>query len=329
MAAGRKNMDHSPSDRVSCPVCTSPSAYDFSGRNVLLKTDTTRYDYYKCDACGIYFLHPMPDEAALAALYPESYVEPDDLVQAKAINPLKLARLKLRHGYTHLNVNPFVAIVARLAAPFLGAGRAIDFVPGGRLLDVGCGNGRYLRTMRSLGWQVEGVELNRQSAEFCRSTGLSVHNGDLASAQFPSASFDVVTARHVIEHIPTPQRFMAELARLLKPGGCLVVETPNFSSLGWALFGTKWYATGIPYHLMLFSPGNLALLAGQHGLVEVRHELETSQKLFLNSLDILFERTGKPSRKIKWRRFLARLFVWIARRQGRGDILHSTFRRSA
>ncbi len=288
-----------------------------------------RYDYYKCDACGVYFLHPMPDAAALAALYPESYVEPDDLQQTRAINPLRLARLKLRHGYAHLGANPIAAIAARLTAPFHGADRAIEFVPGGRLLDVGCGNGRYLRTMRSLGWQVEGVELNRQSAEFCRSTGLSVHNGDLASAQFPSASFDVITARHVIEHIPTPQRFMAELARLLKPGGRLVVETPNFSSLGWALFGTRWYATGIPYHLMLYSPGNLALLAGQHGLVAVRQELETSQKLFLNSLDILFGRKGTPSRKIKWRRFLARLFVRAAQRQGRGDVIHSTFRRSA
>ncbi len=320
-------MIHSQSDRASCPICTSPSAYDFSGRNVLLKADMTRYDYYKCDACGAFFLHPMPDAAALDELYPDSYVEPDDLERTKAINPLKLARLKLYHGYAHLSVNPLVALVARLRATFQNAERAIDFVPGGRLLDVGCGNGRYLRTMRSLGWQVEGVELNRQSAESCRSSGLSVHTGDLASARLPSASFDVITARHVIEHIPTPHQFMAELARLLKPGGCLVIETPNFSSLGWALFGTKWYATGIPYHLMLFSSGNLALLARQHGLDPLRQDVETSQKLFLNSLDILFERKGRPSRKIKWRRFLARLFVWVAQRQGRGDIIHSTFRR--
>ena len=72
-------MDHTQSDRVACPICTASSSYDFSGRNVLLKSDTTRYDYYKCDACGVFFLHPMLDEATLGDLYPDSYVEPDDL----------------------------------------------------------------------------------------------------------------------------------------------------------------------------------------------------------------------------------------------------------
>jgi SAM-dependent methyltransferase len=181
--------------------------------------------------------------------------------------------------------------------------------------------------MRELGWEVQGVETNEQSVNFCLSTKLDVHHGDLTSACYPADSFDVVTLRHVIEHIPAPQSFMAELARILKPGGRLVVETPNFNSLGWVLFGPRWYATGIPYHVVLYSPDNLALLARQHGLLPERMNLETSPKLFLNSLDILFGRQGRPSRKIKWRRLFARLFVWAAQRCGRGDVIHSTFLR--
>jgi 2-polyprenyl-3-methyl-5-hydroxy-6-metoxy-1,4-benzoquinol methylase len=314
-------------ESTSCPICGSSSRYDFSGRNVLLGTDMNRYDYYKCDVCRVLFLHPMPDPQALANLYPDDYVEADDLHRQKTFNPLKLAQLKLHHGYTHLQTNPLAELLAWIVRPFLRADRSLDFSPDGKLLDVGCGNGRFLRSMRTLGWQVQGVEFNGKSVEFCRNTGLDVHGGDLVSARFPAESFDVITVRHVIEHIPTPQEFMTELARILKPGGCLVIETPNFSSLGWALFGTRWYAAGIPYHLMLFSQGNLAILAGKHGLVPLHACLETSQKLFLNSLDMLFERQGRPSRKIKWRRFLGRLFVWIAQREGRGDIIHSTFRR--
>lgn len=314
-------------ESVICPICGSSSRYDFSGRNVLLGTDMTRYDYYKCDVCSVFFLQPMPDPQALAGLYPDDYVEADDLGRQKTFNPLKLAQLKLHHGYTHLRTNPLAALLAQAVVPFHRADHSLDFLPRGKLLDVGCGNGRFLRSMRTLGWQVQGVEFNGKSVEFCRYTGLDVHAGDLVSARFPADSFDVITVRHVIEHIPTPQEFMAELARILKPGGRLVIETPNFSSLGWTLFGTRWYAAGIPYHLMLFSQGNLALLAGQHGLMPLKECLETSQKLFLNSLDMLFERQGRPSRKIKWRRFLGRLFVWLAQREGRGDIIHSTFRR--
>jgi 2-polyprenyl-3-methyl-5-hydroxy-6-metoxy-1,4-benzoquinol methylase len=314
-------------DHVNCPLCGSSSSYDFSGRNVLIRSDMTRYDYYKCDACSLFFLQPMLDQEALGNLYPENYVEADDLLRQKTVNPLKLAQLKLHHGYTHLRTHPMALLLAKIISPLHRSDRSIDFLPGGKLLDVGCGNGRYLRSMRALGWLVRGVEFNQQSVEFCLGTHLDVHCGDLASAHFSADSFDVITVRHVIEHIPAPHEFMAELTRILKPGGRLVIETPNFSSLGWGIFGAKWYATGIPYHVMLFSQGNLALLARKHGLVPIQEYLETSQKLFLNSLDILFEKKGRPSRKIKWRRFLARIFVWLAQRQGRGDIIHSSFRR--
>ena len=80
-------------ESASCPICGSSSRYDFSGRNVLIGADTTRYDYYKCDVCVVFFLHPMPDPLALANLYPEDYVEADDLQRQKSFNPLKLAQL--------------------------------------------------------------------------------------------------------------------------------------------------------------------------------------------------------------------------------------------
>ena len=219
--------------------------------------------------------------------------------------------------------------MARLLSPFYGRRTVPDYVPNGTLLDVGCGNGRYLKSMRSIGWTVHGVEFNRRSVEQCRAAGLAVHHGDLSSAGLPQQGFDVITLRHVIEHIPTPQEFMAELAGLLKPGGLLIVETPNFNSLGWAWFSTRWYATGIPYHLMLFSPNNLELLAKQHGLALEDCFLETTPKLFLNSIDIVTGRQGRPSRKIWWRRLLAKCYVWYAQKIGRGDVMHATFRRPA
>lgn len=312
-------------DAVPCPICSSSSYYSFSGRD-LCSNQHVRYDYNQCSACGIYFLHPMPDAQTVASFYPENYVAPDNLDHAKRVGLIKQANLRLHHNYKHLHSGAWANLLASTVA-FLYKQRAINYVPNGKLLDVGCGNGRFLRTMRSMGWNTYGVEFNKNSVDFCRSTHLSVHHGDLASAHFESESFDVITVRHVIEHIPAPNVFMRELAKLLKPGGQLFIETPNFSSFGWSWFTTNWYACGLPRHLMLFSPNNLTLLAEKHGLVPTDHFLETTPKLFLNTLDTLFNNEGTPSRRIRWRRLLARWYVWFAQKNGRGDIIHSTFMR--
>ena len=104
-----------------------------------------------------------------------------------------------------------------------------------------------------------------------------------------------------------------------------MVETPNYDSLGWSWFASRWYASAIPYHLMLFSPGNLTLLARQYGLAPRSVRLETSPKFFLNSVDNLAGPKGRPSRKVKWRRMLARWYVWQAQKLGRGDVIYAAY----
>lgn len=317
------NAEYAQTTPFPCPICGASAHYSHSGRDVR-RTDHKRYDYHACQDCGACFLCPMPDEATVSGFYPEEYVKEDDPARPKRTSKLRQAELRRHHGYAHLRPGFAYRTLAALQAPFYRK-PAIDYVAGGTLLDVGCGNGRYLKTMRGLGWNVRGVEFNRLSVEHCRRAGLEVHCGDLASADFPDASFDVITARHVIEHIPTPQAFMAELARLLKPGGILVVETPNYDSLGWSWFASRWYASAIPYHLMLFSPGNLTLLARQYGLAPRSVRLETSPKFFLNSVDNLAGPKGRPSRKVKWRRMLARWYVWQAQKLGRGDVIYAAY----
>jgi len=307
-----------------CVICGYWAHYAFSGRDVL-KNDYKRYDYLLCGNCGTYFLHPMPDALAVASFYPEEYVETDVPYSRKKRNSLlRVAELKLHHQYSHLKPSIFCMAAVRLLSAFYRKW-AINYVSNGALLDIGCGNGRFLKSMRELGWQVQGVEFNKKSVEQCRNDFLTVHHGDLSSAEFAQASFDVITLRHVIEHIPTPNELMAELARILKPGGRLIIETPNFASVGWSWFSTKWYAAGIPYHLMLFSPKSLQLLAEKHGFVQEDYFLETTPKFFLNSVDIIMENKGVPSKKIRWRRLLARFYVWYAQKTGRGDVIHSTF----
>ena len=193
------------------------------------------------------------------------------------------------------------------------------------MLDVGCGNGRFLTTMRTLGWDVQGVELSENGVKACRMSGLQVHHGDLASASLPDQCFDLVTVRHVIEHVPEPCAFVSDLARILRPGGRLVLETPSSKALGRQWFNTYWYPNDVPRHLFLFSPVNLERLGARFGLIKSGLIMETTPKNFLNSLDYLSRNHGKPSKRIAWRRFLARAYVWLAQHSGRGDTMQITF----
>ena len=110
-----------------------------------------------------------------------------------------------------------------------------------------------------------------------------MHHGDLASARFSDGRFDLVTVRHVIEHVPDPRPFMNELTRILRPGGRLVVETPSSAALGRQWFNTYWYANDVPRHLLLFSSANLERLGAGCGLLKSDLVMETTPKIFLNS----------------------------------------------
>jgi SAM-dependent methyltransferase len=141
-----------------------------------------------------------------------------------------------------------------------------DPVPGGRLLDVGCGNGDQLARMCRSGWSGEGVETDPEAVGNARARhGLTVHLGRLEELRFPGGSFDAITMKHVIEHVHDPVGLVRECLRLLKPGGRLVIVTPNVNGLGHRWFGENWRGLEPPRHLHLFTPGALGICATRAG----------------------------------------------------------------
>ena len=185
----------------------------------------------------------------------------------------------------------------------------------GRLLDVGCGNGRFLAQMRKLGWEVVGVEPDPEAVRIAKERfGLEVFQGTLEEAGFPDNSFDAITMNHVIEHVPDPIRLLAECRRVLKPGGKLVVVTPNIWSLGRRLFGEHWRGWEVPRHLFLFSPKSLRTCAERAGLVVQNLRTTSKGARFIWAASWLIRRDGKlpggsPQRVGLWLR-LEGLAFW-------------------
>lgn len=306
-----------------CPICESSTHYSFSSRDLMFNL-YKRYDYYTCSVCDSVFQNPMPTNKQINSFYPANYSVFDEKSQNRTISPLKQALLWRCHNYSHLDPSPIFKLLSYITTPFYTLNRPA-YIENGVLLDVGCGNGRYLSTMRSLGWSVQGVEVSEIGFNVCQTAGLNVHHGDLASATFPDNSFDVITVRHVIEHIRDVHALTDELSRILKPKGKLIIETPNSDALGREYLGTNWYANEVPRHLILFSKENLVHLMSSHALRLTTYWYETSPKIILNSIDYVQKNKGTRSKKVKWKRLLARIYVLFARLTHRGDIIHAIF----
>lgn len=150
----------------------------------------------------------------------------------------------------------------------------------GRLLEVGSAGGWLLKHARERGWAVQGVELSGDAVVRARLLGLEIFEGDLLDAKLPPDRFDLVYMGDVLEHVPECRATLAEVARLLRPGGHLVLRGPITThslarSLGLALYAVAGRTIVLrepPYHLWEFTPRSLRDLCARVGLevVELR-----------------------------------------------------------
>ncbi len=284
-----------------------------------------RYDYDRCTVCSLVYLTPGPTPDEIADFYPDSYsiyTEP----KQPHFSRRALRTLKYRMGYHHLRIENDERLLDRIR-PDKPIPNVIPYVPEGRVLDIGTGNGENLLRLKSIGWQCQGVEFNAKAVEICRNNGLDVFHGDLVSAAFESNTFDFVTAHHLLEHVPKPHDLLAEIARITRPGGYVLIRTPNSNSLGRSLFGEYWFANEIPRHLMLYNKDNLKRLATEHGLQPESMNIPAKPKILLRSLDYKMQNTGTPSEKKPVLKWLAKLYIPLARLTSRGDELAALFRK--
>lgn len=261
------------------------------------------WDMKRCPQCRLAWLDPMPAPGMLGELY-EGYLTHHTLpTSAPFRQDLKRAVLAYGYGYNEaigsisLTARRLGAVLARLPRLRRDIGRWVRWLPAsrtGRLLDVGCGNGDFIARMHRLGWEVAGVEPDPEAVAGIRSRyGLSAIAGSLEEAALPTAQYDVVTLSDVIEHVPDPLGTMREVHRVLRPGGWVVINTPNLQSLGHRWFGTDWRGLEPPRHLHLFSPQSLRCCLERTGFaLESLWTIGGSQARYIWQASALLRRAG-------------------------------------
>ncbi len=141
----------------------------------------------------------------------------------------------------------------------------------GRLLEIGAGGGGFTRAALERGWKISATEISRSALARLEATDADVFAGDVLDANYAEGSFDFLVCLEVIEHVPEPSKYFREFARLTRPGGSLLLTTPNFDGLSRRILGPRWRVID-PEHLGYFTPRTLkhALLSAGYSKVTVR-----------------------------------------------------------
>ena len=160
-----------------------------------------------------------------------------------------------------------------------------DFVQvpaGTRVLDYGCGHGSYLADFHANGVRISGAEFAGNLVDACCAHDLDVRRVENPDQiPFDDGEFHVVYLMQVFEHIRDPNGFMAELNRVLKPGGTLYIAVPNNKSVWRKVFGKNWVSGWFaPFHLFHYDHKTLSLIASRHGFKTVKSWSNTPDSWF-------------------------------------------------
>jgi SAM-dependent methyltransferase len=265
---------------LRCGLCESTGARCIAEEN--------GYPIYRCLKCGLVFVYPIPDAGDMKDYYGRHEGACGDTVWEK-----------------------FGAEIFEHAARTMRR-----CCPSGKLLDLGCGYGFFMKLMRERGWQVQGLEIDGEMARYARERlGLDVRQADVNDYASRGEEFDLISLWWVLEHLPDPMTALRKCVASLKREGMLILRVPNidfiafvhrfrfieplFSRLGLTLAPILnpvsrkkrfFELLGAPYHLYGYNRRTICTLLSKAGLGDCRvtlgGRLRTGKK-FRDSLELL------------------------------------------
>lgn len=243
-----------------CILCNS------SKSTFLYKTHDRMFDLpgefflKKCNNCSLAFLDPQLSNMELKKYYPSKDYYSYNKSSKKGIIEL-LREYLVKHYYSpnflSLIITTFIKNVPAMPS----------YVKNGKILDIGCGIGDTLELLKKLGWEVYGIDIDKNAISIGKKRGLN--NLELGTYKdltgYPNNYFDAIRLYHVIEHLDDPSACLNLIRRKLKKNGELIMGTPNVESLVSKIFKSCWYNLDSPRHLFIFSPSTLRKSAEKNG----------------------------------------------------------------
>ena len=226
-----------------CPLCHG------SKMKVLFSTKTALSEFYlvQCNMCGLTRTFPFPSDEVLRAHDIHSYY-------GKDVHKFNSRVQKTRSLIMRMRAKHYLSFIP-------------DSIQTPKVLDVGCAEGRLLKSFLEYGCQCWGIEHPSYPAQrFLDSDRIVYLQGDLHAIDLPEGAFDLIFLWHTLEHMDNPQLIMSRLYELLTPKGAIIVAVPNFSSMEARRFKQFWFHLDIPWHRYHFDERSIRYLIRKNHL---------------------------------------------------------------
>lgn len=270
-------------DQPTCPLCGGGGdvLYEAVPDRVYGTPGAWRLRCCDTSTCGAIWIDPRPDRATIGEAYINYYTHqsgpPAQTWMHRFVAKIQRSYWARVWGYERGSGGIVSSIGGYLPVLHPGLRAYLDFavmyLPAGcrgRLLDVGCGDGHAIERMAGLGWRVSGVDTDEQAVAVAQGKGLDARPGALREQDWADDPVDVVTLSHVIEHVHDPVALLKQCLACLKPGGRIVVVTPNVDAWMHRRAGSHWLGLDPPRHLCLFTARALADAAKNAGFRDVQ-----------------------------------------------------------
>ena len=221
-----------------------------------------------CQNCGLQFINPIPDVAFLQELYERESKRGDSGIPYYQ-NYIRERQIRIQSYRRQYEKR--LKLIEKLHPQK------------GKLLEIGCAGGFFLKTAKDQGWDPYGIDIDSNFVKFANDDMnlANVHCNTLENIRFENNFFDAVILWDLIEHLPHPMQSIKTLHSLLKKNGVLVIWTPNVKNA--AFLKNKWYGYHISQHLYFFSTDSLKKMMAQAGFETVYQNTNKTKKAFLTA----------------------------------------------
>ena len=232
---------------TSCLICKSNDLVEISSA----KDYTVSGEYFsieKCKTCTLLFTQNVAEQNEIGRYYAsENYISHSD-TQVGLVN-------KLYHSIRKKTLQSKKKLI-----------EGDTQKSNGNILDIGCGTGAFLNTMKTGGWKITGLEPD----ETARAKAKTLYGIEPQPSNnifnLPDNNYDAITMWHVLEHVHQLNEYVEQLKNMLTDNGKIFIAVPNYTSYDAQHYGQFWAAYDVPRHLYHFSPDSMKRLVEQHGL---------------------------------------------------------------